>query len=242
MIEVVSGLVGSGKSHDVVRFAINHVCSGGIVASNIDFDRAAIESIYHRRLSPSQFLHIDADTDPATIPRGDFRGRGSRRVLVILDEALNWFQSEVASGKDARKAAWSRWLRQSDKLGQHVIFIAQNFERAAKWIRELAAVAREVVAIKDLRVLRLPVGRWLGLGRVYFVRSWDVRSQSSLGVDFHVYTPKVWRCYDTAALYGFVASSNAYDGLALYPAWRSPRLVVFSLVSSFLGVFYVLAA
>lgn len=143
----------------------------------------------------------------------------------------------------SRKDTWGAWLRQSDKLGQHVVFIAQNFERAAKWIRELAQVAREVVSIRDFRVLRLPVGRWLGLSSFYFVKSWDVRSSSPLGTEFHRYSPRVWRCYDTAALYGFDASGNAYDGIALYPRWNPSRFPLFvSVLALLLGVWCVLAA
>lgn len=242
MIEVVSGKIGSGKSHDVTRRIIEHLLNGGIVATNMALSKSSIEKIYKCRLSPRQFLRVSENDNPASIPRGDLRGHGSRRVMVVLDEALNWFQSAASSREDTRKSDWSSWLRQSDKLGQHVIFIAQNFERAAKWIRELAQVAREVVSIRDLRVLRVPVGKLLGLSSFYFVRTWDVRSACQLSTDFHKYSRRVWECYDTSELYGFNASDNAYDGIALYPRWRPPRLPVFVGVASIIGGVYVLAA
>lgn len=242
MIEVVSGKIGSGKSHDVTRRIIDHLLNGGIVATNMALSRESIERIYKCRLSPRQFLRVSQDDNPSEIPRGDLRGHGSRRVLVVLDEALNWFQSSISSREDFRRVSWSSWLRQSDKLGQHVIFIAQNFERAAKWIRELSQVAREVVSIRDLRVFRVPVGRLLGLSSFYFVRSWDVRSACLLSTDFHRYTSRVWDCYDTSELYGFAASGNAYDDVALYPRWRPPRFPFVSGILSIVVGLYVLAA
>lgn len=84
MIEVVSGLVGSGKSHDVTRRIIEHLLSGGIVCTNMSLEKSRIEEIYHCRLSPRQFLRVSENDNPATIPRGDLRGIVLAAFLLFL--------------------------------------------------------------------------------------------------------------------------------------------------------------
>jgi hypothetical protein len=201
-------------------------------------NRPALERACGRRLYSWQFGEVTASTDPTEIPRGDFRGSGrGRRTLIILDEALNWFDSEQSKA-GSLKAAWSLWLRQSDKLGQDVYFVAQNFERAAKWIRELAQINREIVPIRSVNICGfIPVGLIIPFGsRVYFVKRFDVRSSVSLGVEFHLYSSRIWDCYDTSETYGFRAASSAYDVVQL-PQFEVPSFWALSLFVSTLGVF-----
>lgn len=222
MITVVQGRVGNGKSYEMTRRAIDHLCHGGVVATNMVVHLDQVRRMYHRRIAGWQLLNLDATSDPRSIPRGDMRGRGRRRVLVILDESLNWFESS-ASASDPRRATWGEWLRQSDKLGQDVVFIAQEFARAAKWIRELAQVADDVRNFGQVRMWGMPIGKWLRLGRVYAVVHADVRTKSLLGVDVHVTGPHVWLCYETATLYGFDAAGSAFLA-STPPAYRPPLL------------------
>lgn len=222
MITVVAGGVGEGKSYWCNRSMIEHMLAGGIVATNMVVHLDKVSSNFHRRLNPRQYLTLSPSDDPRKIPRGDFRGAGRRRVMVVLDEALNWFASS-GSASDPRKATWGEWLRQSDKLGQDVYFVAQSFERSAKWIRELA---QRMIAVKNLRnftFLRLPFGKWLGLDRLSVVRTIDVKSGMGTGFEVMHLSPRVWDCYRTAELFGFESSDNAYDGLAIFPPARFPR-------------------
>lgn len=174
-------------------------------------------------LSPAQVGLLSPDDDPTEIPTGDRRGHGSRRTIVLLDEALNWFQS-TGGAKDARKLSWGEWLRQSDKLGQDVWFIAQNFERAAKWIRELAQVSVEVFPLKDVKIgMVLPL--WLifpPFRKMYCAKYRDVRSGMVMKLDFHRYSSDVWNLYDTSETFGFVGAASAYDSVRLWPKYRSP--------------------
>lgn len=231
MIYVVSGKLGSGKSYHCCRMAIDHLLKGGVVATNMAIDLDAVQSIYHRRLLPWQLVKVDAASDPRKIPRGDFRGSGRRRVMVILDEALNWFASS-AGAKDERKSTWGEWLRQSDKLGQDTYFIAQNFERSAKWIRELAQVALRVINFGNFHVLRMPVGKWLHLGRIYAVAKYEISTVTLLNIWTYWIEPRVWRCYKTAELFGFEAPVEGYVG-SVPPAFKVPFWPVFYVVGLF---------
>lgn len=224
MITIISGKIGSGKSFDCVRLLREHLAGGGCVRTNISLDWRQIGRSVGRRLHPNQIGGLTAETDPTTIPTGDRRGRGTRRTIVLLDEALNWFQSEGASTKDERKKSWSEWLRQSDKLGQDVWFIAQNFERAAKWIRELAQVSREIIPLRSVRFLAFVPMWWLfpPMRRAYMVVSRDVRSKQVVGYEFHRYSSRVWSLYDTSETFGFVGAASAYDSVAVWPPYRRP--------------------
>lgn len=223
MITVVSGLVGHGKSYDVVKMMCEHIADGGIVATNIRLKLDAIRRNFHCRAAPQQFYLVDPTTDPRLIPRGDFRGVGRRRVLVVLDEALNWFAS-AATTRDTRRETWGEWLRQSDKLGQDVYFIAQEFARSAKWIRELAQVLRSVTCMGKIYVWGVPVLRFCGFERVYSAVDWDIRSRHRMAVRFGMYRPRVYECYNTADTFGFDASANAYDSSPVFPRHRFPSV------------------
>lgn len=226
MVTVVSGKLGSGKTLDVVRIVRDHVAGGGCVRTNIRLDYRQIGRAVGRLLSPAQIGPLSAEDDPATIPTGDRRGHGPRRTLVVLDEALNWFQSEGKAGLDERKRKWMEWLRQSDKLGQDVYFIAQNFERAAKWIRELAQVSREIIPLRSVRLFAFVPMWWAfpPMRRAYMVAKRDVRSGQSIGFEFHRYRSAVWQLYDTSETFGFKGAASAYDAVHLWPAYRRPVL------------------
>lgn len=224
MITVISGKIGAGKSFDAVRRIREHLANGGCVRTNISLDYIQIGKSVHRRLSPRQIGKLSADDDPKTIPTGDRRGRGNRKTIVLLDEALNWFQSTDAKKDDPKKKEWGEWLRQSDKLGQEVWFIAQNFERAAKWIRELAQVSEEVFPLRDMRLFFFIPFTWVFpfFRRMYCVKRRDVRSGQMIGCEFHLYNSKIWDLYDTSETYGFVGAASAYDDLKRFPSYRSP--------------------
>lgn len=225
MIAVVEGAVGAGKTYWVVDYLAKHLRYGGIAATNLSLSLPDLRRLTGRRLSSTQLLQISASTVPSQIPRGDLRGHGRRRVLVVLDEALNWFPSSTS--KDEGLRCWSEWLRQSDKLGQDVFFIAQRFDRAAKWLRELAQLCISVKNFGQIRWLGIPVGRLLGLRRVSAYVRWDLTIQQRVGWGLYTLRPEVWRCYDTAVLYGFSASDNAYGNASgVWPSHYVPRLPI----------------
>lgn len=221
MITIVQGLVGDGKSYHVAKLVVDHLLAGGVVATNMTLHLDRISRNFSRRVNARQYIRIAAADSPFEIPRGDFRGRGRRRVMVVLDEALNWFASS-SGAKDERKATWGEWLRQSDKLGQDVFFIAQAFDRAAKWIRELSQVLISIKNLRNATLLHIPLGKWFGFRRIYAATKVDVRAGVVCGWGVYLIESRVWECYETAELYGFPASGNAYEGLVVPPAFRLP--------------------
>lgn len=221
MITVVTGKIGRGKSFYMTTRIVSHLLRGGVVATNMDIQLDYIRAHWHRSIYDWQLVPVDAADDPKKIPRGDFRGSSAgRRVMVVLDEALNWFASSPGA-KDERKATWGEWLRQSDKLGQDVFFIAQSFERSAKWLRELAQIAINCSACKDLTLLRIPLGRLPFLRNLYTTSEADVSSQMLLRWNVRYFDPAYYKAYKTSQLFGFDASDSAYIS-SIPPAFSLP--------------------
>lgn len=241
MVVVVQGKLGSGKSYDCVRMMVQHILSGGAVRTNISLSIPQISAAFGRRLAPWQYGTLSERDDPALIPTGDRRGHGKRRTLVVLDEALNWFESSTAKD-DTRRESWGRWLRQSDKLGQDVYFIAQNFERAAKWIRELAQVCIEMIPFRGMSWMGIPWGKLPMFRNVYSRRVWDVRSKSVLTWSLHKYSRFYWRFYDTSETFGFQGAASAYSLGVVYPAHVStaPALACVFCVLLAWGIWFTL--
>lgn len=238
MITVVEGSVGAGKTYWVVNHICKHLAAGGIVATNLQLRLDELRRYTGRRLSSGQLLQVSADMSPYDIPRGDLRGHGGRKVLVVLDEALNWFPSGRVS-TDSNGSPWPIWLRQSDKLGQDVYFVAQRFDRAAKWLRELAQLCVSVKNFGQVRLLGIPVGRLVGLRRLSGWCRYDLGLQQRIGWGVYVLHPGVWKCYETATLYGFPASDNAYSfSNTAWPAYR-PFWLPYAVAGSFCVLSFV---
>jgi len=128
MIYVVSGKLGGGKSLYCAHLAAMHMARGGFVCSNCSYDTSAMSDYAVANIKPWQFLRIDTKGfKPTDIPIGDYRGsKNQRKVLVVIDEALNWFSSSNARD-DEKKSVWGEWLRQSDKLGLNESQISRRF-------------------------------------------------------------------------------------------------------------------
>lgn len=240
MITIVQGRLGSGKSYYLTQEMLRHLEHGGAVRTNIALRAREYLADIGRRVPISLYGNLSVDSDPREIPTGDLRGHGPRRCMVVLDEALNWFSGGKAS--DPRAERWGEWLRQSDKLGQDVYFVAQNFSRAAKWIRDLAQYGIEMIPLRHVHWMGIYWFNWGAFRGVYVIRKWDVRSGYVVSVSVGKYSSLWWRYYDTAETFGFRAVGSAYDGLTVYPrhraVWVAPLLAI---VSGLSGLAYALA-
>lgn len=91
---------------------------------------------YKWELQPGQYHYIpDSDVNadlPSRLPPGSQR----RALLVILDEALDHFESN-GTGTSNATAEFRSFLRHIRKLGIHLVFIAQDFGSMDKKIRML---------------------------------------------------------------------------------------------------------
>jgi len=147
MIHGVLGELGGGKSYGMVRDAITHMLSGGVVVTNIEIYTEAVAKhwkVDHDELK--QFYHyLNPEDDPWTWLQGDPRGPKSRRVMLIIDETADYF-----GNMEDRKTLkdFYKWLRKSDKRGQDVYFICHDPSLLAKGAR---IMVKKWVYMRDMK-------------------------------------------------------------------------------------------
>jgi len=213
MIYGVTGLLGGGKSYGSVRDAAYHIKKGGVVVTNIELNHLVIAGRFG--LDPDEvkkrifYIDPDVNSDPWEWPRGDPRGTGGRRVLIIIDEAGEWFSS-----MESRHAIkdFASWLRQSDKRGQDVYLIVQDSSILAKQGRVLV---HRWLYMRDMSKWKIPK---LGWGLPYpwnqeFHRiEFDQTGRNMQGRYIHMRDKEVFRMYSTSAMFGNSAvQSTGYN-------------------------------
>ncbi|MEM2002312.1 MAG: zonular occludens toxin domain-containing protein [Candidatus Methanomethylicaceae archaeon] len=234
MITIISGRLGCGKSYLAVSMILDHLRRGGIVATNITLRDLPQFS--------RQIIHIDGNCLPTDLPSGDRRGHGSRRVMIVIDEALSWFSGMQGPQVDPRKAVWGDWLRHSDKLGQDIFLIAQEWGQIAKWIRVLSQRVWFCHSSKNERFIRHLPFRFLWAVQKNCSEvdaETAVRPAPVISIRLRFLSPLVYRHYDTAETYEsdkFV-SENVYERITLWP--RSKDFALFKL--SVLVTFFLFA-
>lgn len=214
MIFGVTGLLGGGKSYGSVRDMVAHIRRGGVVASNIDLVLPAVAAYLHRPLEwvQARFYLIDPDTNPDcwSWPRGDARGVGLRRVLIVIDEAGEWFSS--LDGRDAVKS-FAAWLRQSDKRGQDVYLIVQDVSILAKQGRVLV---HRWIYMRDMSKWKVPkFGFRLPPPWRYEFHRFETDTQGNkIGHHIHIREKAIFGMYTTGAMFGH--SAKASTGVSPY--------------------------
>lgn len=225
MITIISGRLGCGKSYLAVRMMQEHLSKGGIVATNI-----RLKNMSDRLLG--RVIHIDGNCLPTDLPSGDRRGHGKRRVMIVIDEALSWFGIADDPKKDSRKAVWADWLRHSDKLGQDIFLISQDWAQTVKWIRVLSQRVIFCHKSKNERFIRfLPFTFLYAAEKNTNEVENQVSGLPARPVRMRIYflSKSVYNCYDTAETFEsekFV-SDNIYERYAICPKSKDYALAVY---------------
>lgn len=237
MIYGVTGLLGGGKSYGSVRDAVIHISRGGVVATNIELNCSEIAKIIRRPLEyvKTRVYNIDPDENrnPWEWPRGDSRGQGTRRVLIIIDEAGEWFSSfESRQGIQD----FCAWLRQSDKRGQDVYLIVQDSSILAKQGRVLV---HRWLYMRNMEQWRIPKLGWplpppwnKEFHRLEYSTATGKSSPQEIGKDIHYRDKRIYKVYQTSAMFGASAKSapgkNPYDSAVDYtpPKKDSPLWLI----------------
>ena len=128
MISLVTGKVGSGKTLYCVGLAVEHIAKGGVVYTNIAFNRDALAAVivkrYRRRMFPEQLRMVDLNAGPGWHDAIEF-GNDGLPVLVLLDEIHLFFNSRDWAKTQALHSDMLSFLSQSRKVAVDVVFIAQ---------------------------------------------------------------------------------------------------------------------
>lgn len=197
---------------------VEHMASGGIVCTNIELNLPNIARYIRRPLNAlkSQYYYInpDDDIDPWAWPQGDKRSHGSRRIMLVIDEAGEWFSGVLPKNSTAQFAAW---LRQTDKNGQDIYLIVQDPSILAKQGRVLAA---RWMYMRNMANWRIPGLGWKlppPWNKEFHQFTFDHTGRGiPLQKKYRQISPVMFTFYDTAAMFGgsavaSLAAGNAYD-------------------------------
>lgn len=225
MITIISGRLGCGKSYLAVKMMQEHLHKGGIVATNI-----RLKNMSDRLLG--RVIHIDGNCHPTDLPSGDRRGHGKRRVMIVIDEALSWFGIADDHKNDPRKSVWGDWLRHSDKLGQDIFLISQDWAQTVKWIRVLSQRVWFCHNSKNERFIRHLPFKFLYAAEKNTI---DVENQivglpaRAIRTRFYFLSKSVYNCYDTAETFESekFESENIYERYSICPKSKDYVLLKF---------------
>lgn len=246
MIWGVTGLLGGGKSYGSVLDMCLHIKRGGVVATNIELnlDKVARFTVRSRSFCADRYYHIDPDVDVDFWgwPRGDQRGVGNRRVLVVIDEAGEWFSGLLSRSKTVEFASW---LRQSDKRGQDVYLIVQDASILAKQGRVLV---HRWLYMRYMLHWRIPVLGWPlpPPWRYEFHRlEFDRTGRIPIGKTISMRDKRIFGIYQTSAMFGQSALQssgvNPYEGLSEDDESPPISYLPYYYISCFWGVLWVIA-
>jgi hypothetical protein len=211
MIEVFEGKLGGGKTYSATVRIVHQLRRGGIVATNIELNREALEEYcarrYKVRLDLDRQLYVLTEEQLFTfhshIPLG---ASADARPLIVIDEAHLWFNSRdwAQASRDVLK-----FLTQSRKLHVDIILISQS---ALNLDKQFIRMVQYVWRFRDMDRFKVP-----GLGIAYptlircltlglwnpsqiLVSQFDFDGRTLLDKQFIGKDPEIFSLYQTNSL------------------------------------------
>lgn len=158
---------------------------------------------YQWELKPGQIIDLKSDQISGNLHEHLPAGTADKPVLVVIDEAVDWFDSEDRAEANRE---FLTFLRYSRKLCIDIIMIAQEFTELNKRIRNQV---QWVWTFKDLGTERIPVFRrrypvpwryniacaqWSG-------RRWGKDAEEPVRVEMRWKDQRIFGCYRTEELF-----------------------------------------
>lgn len=158
MIELYTGLIGSGKTYSAVCRMVEYISDGGLVVTNILLNeenlKKKLTSKYAWELQPGQIIYLqEGDRQMARFHEQVPEGSSKKKVLVVVDEATEWLDAYDFGKADSDLMTF---LRQSRKVFVDIIFITQDQSLINKRVRTLCAWIWWHI---DIRTFKLPLIR-----------------------------------------------------------------------------------
>lgn len=202
MIEIVQGKIGAGKTYHAVERCFSRLAAGSRCYTNIEFKRDAVRDLirarYGREFEDDRLIDLPARDEVVTwwevVPKGTLKDP----ILVVLDEASLFYNSREwseNSKKDTHKIMY-KFLRQSRKVGNDVIFITQEMGSIDKQMREQAEF---IVTCKNFARIGIPVVGWLLKGLRLVTRR-EAQSDQVMDQKWRRWDTDLFYIYDTTAL------------------------------------------
>jgi len=196
MIEIYEGRPGSYKSYSAVVRVINHILSGGVVATNMALHRDKIKEHLRQKYSwameDSQLIIIPRD-DVNDFPKVTPMGNKDCPVLIVIEEAGRYFNS-----RDWAKC--SRQLLDFLALSRHyfndVILVDQSADNVDKQFRRLI---QYFWRCRDLQKFSV-AGINLTLLPMFYVGRMDYDGKTLLDYKVYFKAAQIYPLYDSYSL------------------------------------------
>jgi hypothetical protein len=202
--EIFEGRLGGGKTYTSTLRIIDRLRQGGIVATNVQLNKEAIDKLIRDRygvvpnLDKQLFMLSEEEICDfyKHIPLGDGTGLNP---LIVMDEFHLWFNSRDYGQTHKQHRPTLTFITQARKLHVDLLLISQSALNVDKqFIRQLHGIWR----FRDMGKFIIP-----GLGiKLPFVGSYILGARfdqdGTTLIDRHWIKkdPQVFKCYETTAL------------------------------------------
>ena len=235
VLEAVTGLIGGGKSCLAIYRALKYCSEGGRVYMNMrligmvetyDIETHKIQIYlppdapfcnvlrkrYKWEYQQGQYNFLIPEDMEEGFQSAIPAGTPDKKVLVVIDEVNEWFdtkdRSRINSSDDSYRRTL-RFMRQSRKVYIDVIFILQVFGTLDNRIRDLIGFVWQCRDMQYFEVAGLNVG-W-ALKRFFVWQKFYKDMRTPIAKPKWVAKDvSIFKCYDTTELFG--------DGLGVIPA------------------------
>jgi hypothetical protein len=229
--EIFEGRLGGGKTYSATLRIIDRLSQGGVVATNIELNKIAIETLIKERYGVipnlDKQLYILGEEQISDfqrhIPLGDGQGINP---LIVMDEFHLWFNSRDYGITHKNHRTTLTFITQARKLHVDLLLISQSALNVDKqFIRQLHGIWR----FRDMSKFIIP-----GLGiQLPFVSRYILGARFDQDghtlVDRHWIKkdPSVFKCYETTALLRPITdlSKNTTSQLHLDKVQKEPILL-----------------
>lgn len=245
--EIFEGRIGGGKSYNAVLRIIDRLRLGGIVATNIELNRPAVEDLIRNRfkviprlddqlfeLKEDQIEHFERH-----IPLGNGSGLNP---LIVIDEFHLWFNSRDFSKNHTQSRGTLTFITQARKLHVDLLLISQSALNVDKqFVRMLHGIWR----FRDLEKWILPgLGFRMPFSKKYILAvNYDQDGRTITQRQWVKKDTDIFKCYETTALLRPIADLSAMvkDSLTLEAVKPKPfkqrRPYLFKFLIGFLVAF-----
>lgn len=219
MIYLYSGTPGSGKSLHALKDIVSKLENGGNVICNFPVNTSYLK---YKKRKKKQGKFIYKSNEELTVDfltqfalKNHVKGK-EKQTLIVIDEAQSLFNPRDFNRKDRRD--YNQFFSLHRHLGYNVILITQNdrlLDRQIRCLLEYEIKHRKINNFKSFGAL-MPLPTFACITKWYGVNE-------KINTEFFVGTNKLYRYYDSYALFDVVGGSGASSGVRGTPVLRQHR-------------------
>lgn len=214
IIDIITGVPGSGKSFRVVQKMAEYIASGGNVVSDIKLKEDKLEAFCKRRnwaYSSEQYIHLEEEQMPCFWHYAPAGRSAEMPTMVVWDEVDNWLDCDSGKEERDRKTALFLLLKHARKYNYHVVFLLQHIDNIDKRVRRLA---QSHWTAKNMYRMQLPGSVLKYPLKQFMYVKYDARLKTNQPTarKWVSYDNEVFNLYDSKQLHIDMNSAGVFSG------------------------------